>query len=131
MVDITQDNYVALFLFCDHFTFDNRGKASFIGVFEQIIPEVIPATVTRFYIPVNISNPKGKELTLQVSSENGFDLTLGTVPVPQDVKLMRAAWEMQNLIFSKEETYTFSLIMDGEPIAIRPLPVIRAESTEQ
>src|SRR5579872_7391774 len=111
MADDTIYNQVIAFLCCEHFSVDAQHRPSYISVFEGISLKEIPGSLARFFVVVQIKNPRGELVSLRLRHPESTSIgtvNLGNIELGEAFKftILRAIWEAQNLPFPGEGTYT-------------------------
>lgn len=119
-------NQVIHLLLCDHFTQDNSGKASYIGIFDEMNFPEIPASIPRFFLVARIAGVTGDNFRLTLQMPGGNPTTVAVIPVNKEAKKLHTAnlaLQIENMDFRVSGNYVFTLYADEDTVGEFVMPV--------
>ena len=104
---------------CDYAFRDEQGKLCMIGLFDSLHSVNLPGRLPIFSVAIGLTDGKGSyQVGLRIEAPGGtaVDLQLPPVQLADRRAKARAVIRLASLPFEEFGTYTFRLILEGQPV---------------
>ena len=134
---LIEKNY---FLLCDNFFVDDKQKPSIVGIYDNIWGPQFPVmhAVMKYAASVKVlssASSKKIKVRLKLESDSGNVVFESPVQEPeimpkQDAQDIGVVFEVQNVVFPEEGSYTATLTVNGDVIAAHVVQVRKVPQPE-
>ena len=115
---------------CDYAYVDAAGKASIIGIFENVSSPTLPLQLPQLYVALGLKLAPGDNLQLSatLSSPSGIELSRinpQSVVIPDDAPVMKGVITLgfYQVRFSETGEHHVEILMNGNSVHVIPLCV--------
>ncbi len=105
---------------CDNAFRDESGKMCLVGMFDSLYSRQLPGRLPVFSVAIGMTGGQGQyEIGLQIQTPGGKAINMQMPPVqlPDPSIKARAAVRVNNYPFEEFGTYTFRVLLGGQPVA--------------
>lgn len=105
---------------CDNAFRDEAGKMCLVGMFDSLYSQQTPGRLPVFAVAIGLSGGQGRyDIGIQVVTPGGkqINMNMPQVELPEPNVKARAAVRVTSFPFEEFGTYTFRVLLGGEPVS--------------